>query len=634
MTGARNRDWLFMCTLAAIAMAYGWGYRGVVGHEGGAMVPGAMLGLAVCLGSRRADWRRRAAVAGLFGAAGWSWGGSLSYMEHTMFAISDSWPDVLFGYAMLFFLGALWAGIGGAILGLAFTLKRSQLESLARVFVTMSAAFLTTYLYMFFNGPVKEAYEQFTADRFHDGDWLPAVTVLFVAAIHGITRRKDRHAAALFFACAASWWVFYLGLTKFGGLVLAPPFRSESWGGVVGILVALVVYLARTKNRAALMLCMYGILGGGLAFMFAVFVRHPVRVAWWPIASVANQLPQWKIAEESFGLFMGLAIALGVARLERGGLAPADDDTPRKPLDIFAAFVMLVALMWVNLRRAPMDWIHRYKAIPNEPVLGTMPWVWFTVGGFVLSAIAVYALWLYANDRLALAPASAHGKGAFILILLVWITMIGSFVQTFPADGGGFDFFMNASFIVFGAIVTAMLSNNRATADAPGARVPPADSRWRVGRRYAALCASVPVLVVLVSGLSMAMQNGPVEGARLRFGPNAYWREQSAMIGTWIAIGFSTDTGAASLTTDGLDVQTIEFQTSRNVVLVLRDGKEIAHLHRWHYMNSMTHLDWNDRAEDPSKCAEAQIVLRNGRMFIPWPPDQSTGLYLVLDRLD
>ena len=140
--------------------------------------------------------------------------------------------------------------------------------------------------------------------------------------------------------------------------------------------------------------------------------------------------------------------------------------------------------------------------------------------------------------------------------------------------------------------------------------------------------------MILVSGIGMAMQNGPVEGARLRFGPNAYWREQSAMIGTWNAIGFSTDTVAASLTTDGLDVQTIEFQTSRNVVLVLRDGKAIAHLHRWHYMNSMTHLDWNDRAQGPSKRAEVQIVLRNGRMFIPWPPDQSTRLYLVLDRLD
>lgn len=619
-----------MCVLAALAMSYGWGYRGVVGHEGGAMAPGAMLGLAVCLGSRRADWHRRAAVVGLFGAAGWSWGGSLSYMEHTMFAVSDSFPDVLFGYAMLFFLGALWAGIGGAILGLAFTLKRSQLESLARVFVTMSAAFLTIYLYFLLNGPVREAYEQVSADRFHDGDWLAALVVLVVAAVHGLARRKDRNAAALYFVCAVSWWALYLTLTKFGGLVLAPPFRSESWGGVVGILAALVAYLVRTKNRAALMLCLYGTVGGGLAFMCAVFVRHPVRVNWWPIASFAAQLPQWKIAEMSFGLFMGLAIALGVARLERDGLAPAEDDTPRKSLDIFAAFAMLVALMWVNLRRAPMDWLDRYKAVPNEPVLGYLPWVWYTIGGLVLSAVAMYALRLYVRDELTLAPATAYGKGALILTLLVWITMIGSFVQTFPADRGGVAIVTYASFIVFGAIVTAMVLS------APGestqqTRTAPDDRRWRVGWKFGGICVASVLALFAVTGLSMAMQDGPVNGARLRFGPNAYWIEQSAMIGTWDAIGFSTDTTVEFITTDGLDVRSIEFQPSHNVVLLLRDGTRVANLHRWHYMNSLTHLKWNERSDDPSKRVEVSIMLQDRKMFIPWPPGEADGKYLVLE---
>ena len=66
-----------LCFLCAIIMAFGWGYRGVVGHEGGAMLPGAMLGMAICLASGRQDWYRRAAVAGLFAAVGWAWGGSL-----------------------------------------------------------------------------------------------------------------------------------------------------------------------------------------------------------------------------------------------------------------------------------------------------------------------------------------------------------------------------------------------------------------------------------------------------------------------------------------------------------------------------------------------------------------------------
>ena len=95
-----------------------------------AMAAGAMLGMAVCLGSRRPDWQRRAAVAGLFGAVGWAWGGSFSYMEQTFYTVTDSFPDVLYGYSCLFLLGALWAGIGGAILGLAFTLPRGSYATL------------------------------------------------------------------------------------------------------------------------------------------------------------------------------------------------------------------------------------------------------------------------------------------------------------------------------------------------------------------------------------------------------------------------------------------------------------------------------------------------------------------------
>jgi len=41
---------------------------------------------------------------------------------------------------------------------------------------------------------------------------------------------------------------------------------------------------------------------------------------------------------------MGLAIALGVLRLARGGLAPAEEDVPVRRLDVFAVFVMLVWL--------------------------------------------------------------------------------------------------------------------------------------------------------------------------------------------------------------------------------------------------------------------------------------------------
>ena len=313
---------LKFCALAAITMAYGWGYRGTVGHEAGAMVPGALLGLVLCLGSDRLDWHRRAAVAGLFAAVGWAWGGSISYMEQTFYVMSDSFPDVLYGYSMLFFIGALWAGCGGAILGLGLTESRSELERLVRPFVAVCTVFFLVYLYFVFMPEHKEAYETFTVRHFHDGDWLSATLTLVVSAAYWMARPQDRRGAALFFWVAVAWWIGYGLLTKLGGLRLAPLHRSESWGGVLGVLVALIIYLVRRENRAALMLCLYGCVGGGLAFALAVFIHHPLALHWGPFESVQLRIPAWRIAEISFGFFMGLALALGARRLVRGGLAP------------------------------------------------------------------------------------------------------------------------------------------------------------------------------------------------------------------------------------------------------------------------------------------------------------------------
>lgn len=622
---------VYLVALAALTMAYGWGYRGVVGHEAGAMSAGAMLGLALCIGSGRADWQQRAAVVALFTAAGFSWGGSLSYMEHTLFSVSDSFPDVAYGYAMLFFLGALWAGIAGAVCGLAFTLPRSQLHGLARVFLSLGVAYLAAYLVLFFNPPLKETYELITADHFHDGEWIAALIALAVAAAF-LAVRRDRAAATLFLACAVAWWIGYLALTKFGGIALAPPFRSESWGGVLGILVVLIVYLVRTRNRAALMCCRYGILGGGFGFVLAVFVRHPVRVATGPLA----QLPQWKIAEESFGLLLGVALALAVLRFERGGLVAAREDAPRKPLDIVSVFVVLVALTWMNTRRAPMDWLHRYKVVPNEPMLRVMPWVWFAVAGAILTLPAVYALYLYQRDRLVVAPATARGKAVLLLVLLLWISAVGAFVETFPA---GFDtgaMLVHTSFVALAAVVTMMALVPRGNAGLSAARssAGPDDACWRAGLPFASACLAAPVLIVVVTVASMAMQDGTANGARLRFGPDAYWREQSAMMGTWTVIGQSAKTDPAAPLSPQSEIVSFVFTPSRRVHVVYADGTRVTDLHAWHYMNSLTHLDWNTRNTDLGDDVTVPITLRNRRMYIPWPPNAPNGTYLVLESAE
>ena len=106
--------------LAGLTMSVGWGIRGDYGHEAGAMIPGALLGLAVCLAGGREDWWRRARVMGMCGAIGWAFGGQMSYGRIVGYTASSSLPDVFYGYACLFVIGGLWAGIG---VGTVFLLR-------------------------------------------------------------------------------------------------------------------------------------------------------------------------------------------------------------------------------------------------------------------------------------------------------------------------------------------------------------------------------------------------------------------------------------------------------------------------------------------------------------------------------
>src|SRR6516165_8349476 len=110
-----------MILLAALSMSVGWGFRGDYGHEAGAMVPGALLGLAISLTSRRPDWQSRGVTLAFLGAIGWAFGGQMSYGKVIGYTLHSSFPDVHYGYYSLFLIGGLWGGIGAGILAQGLT---------------------------------------------------------------------------------------------------------------------------------------------------------------------------------------------------------------------------------------------------------------------------------------------------------------------------------------------------------------------------------------------------------------------------------------------------------------------------------------------------------------------------------
>ncbi len=62
------------------------------------MFPGALAAIAVCLLSGRQEWRERVAYFGCFGALGWAFGGSMSYMQVIAYSQSGHAPSQYYGF--------------------------------------------------------------------------------------------------------------------------------------------------------------------------------------------------------------------------------------------------------------------------------------------------------------------------------------------------------------------------------------------------------------------------------------------------------------------------------------------------------------------------------------------------------
>ena len=82
--------------LAALSLSIGWGIRGNFGHEYGAMIPGALTAIAVCVMSGRKDWRDRVMYFAMFGALGWGfgevWPHMMAHCEHGMAPAAERQP--------------------------------------------------------------------------------------------------------------------------------------------------------------------------------------------------------------------------------------------------------------------------------------------------------------------------------------------------------------------------------------------------------------------------------------------------------------------------------------------------------------------------------------------------------------
>jgi hypothetical protein len=498
--------------LAGLAMSVGWGIRGDYGHEAGAMIPGALVGLAICLASGRKDWWHRASLVGMCGAIGWAFGGQMSYARIVGYTASSSFVDVSYGYACLFVIGALWAGIGSAILALSLTQPASYLERFARplvalwlVWVVLSLSGLTGWL----------------SDRWslNDTDWVGASSALLVAGLCVWLFPSDRSACVLIGVLAAGWWAGYLLLTGLLGLHMTPP-RSDNWAGCVGLFVALLVYLRRRRDRAALMAAGYGVLIGGLGFVLGDFVNMLGRAQWGPVGryEVLHGLDYWKWMEQLFGFIMGLGV--GAVFLRRLGprLSAASEDLPGIRLRPLALVFLLVVMMWSNLSKNVGNWA-KAQQIPAD-VLGIGSTWWCAALGVLLSAVAVVSVMQHRRNRLALAPATELGRAQVLFLLVLWVPVLGAFTQALPGMSGRGVLLVHVSFwMTAGLCALIVVSLTEAGKPELSASRAATDPSWRPGRGFWIGLCLVPFLLYGIARLTVASHGESLPGSQSRFSP-------------------------------------------------------------------------------------------------------------------
>jgi len=496
--------------LAGLAMSVGWGIRGDYGHEAGAMIPGALLGLAVCVASGREDWRRRATIMGMCGAIGWAFGGQMSYGRVIGYTAVSSLPDVLYGYASLFIIGGLWAGIGSAILAISVTQPASQLERFARPLVALGIVWVILAL---------TGWTDRLAERWYlnDTDWVGASSALLVAGACALVFPSDRRACALIAVLAGGWWAGYLILVGALGLHMTPP-RSDNWAGCVGLFIALLTYLWRRKDRAALTLAMYGFLVGGIGFVLGDWTNMLGRAQWGPIGryEALQGLDYWKWMEQLFGLVMGLGVGAVFLAGVRGRLSPSAEDSRMSRLRPVALVLLLLVMTWSNFSKNVVNWAKRDHIPPD--LLGIDSTWWFLIIGALLSATIVIALVRHYGRRLALSPQSAFGRGQLLFLLILWVSVVAALAQALPGMSRRGAFLVHVSFWITASACSliVVLLKEETTYEVAEPRSA-SDASWRLGWRSWACFCLVPLLLYAVAHLTVASHEEPLPGSHLRF---------------------------------------------------------------------------------------------------------------------
>jgi hypothetical protein len=429
-----------MILVCALSLSIGWGIRGNFGHEYGAMIPGALAAMAAVLMAGREDWWRRIAYFAMFGALGWSFGGSISYMWVIGYTHSGHFPSQLYGFACLFVIGFLWGALGGAGTALPACLDRERLTSLFAPTIAVFVAWTFQDIVVPRIERIESAASRHESFLYwYDTDWIAAFLAIVAVLVLAAIRRRVCWGTSFILHMAIGWWIAFLlmvFLVDVAGIEfrMTPP-RGDNWAGITGMTAGALVYLLRRGLTPVVHAALVAGFFGGFGFATATFLKL-VEVKYVPmILSQAFGEGKWdtnwhSVLEQSYGFLNGIGIAVAMAYLARRLPRTSDEPRLRPWTEVAAAVFVLVAVTYVNLVKIIPTWV-KQNAIPLE-LHGVSSWAWFNVAYGLLAAVIVLLLARHIRTSLAVIPQSYLGRGQLLYLVFLWWVVIGNWMRAIP----------------------------------------------------------------------------------------------------------------------------------------------------------------------------------------------------------
>jgi hypothetical protein len=401
---------------AAMALSIGWGIRGNYGHETGAMIPGALAAMAAVILSGRQEWISRIPYFAFFGALGWSFGGSISYMQVIGYTHSGHSLSVLYGFACLYLIGFLWAALGGAGTVLPACLSDWELKDFFPVTITVFAVWILQDLIVAFFIHTDPAFRQRDPLYWYDTDWLGVTAALVAVLLLALARRKYDSPTSLVVHMTVGWWIGFLVLVVLFGWRMTPP-RGDNWAGCFGMVIATLIFFERKKWRLVTASSIIAGTIGGVGFALADLIKLLGIGTGWET--------NWhSILEQSYGFMNGIGIGAVILLLSKR-IPVSPPESEKGFWRYFAIGFVLIGITYLNLRKNPGIWLNA-KAVP--PVLyGLSAEIWFNIGFALCSLMLVLLLWRHKYDPLPIIPQNPLGKAQLFFAVFLWWIVIGNF---------------------------------------------------------------------------------------------------------------------------------------------------------------------------------------------------------------